>query len=88
MAKISVKKPFVLNLPSGHIAFSAGGVIDVEDEVAAHWYVQAHSEPVVEQEPAPDKGDEIAAFMAAFEGYEPDAPGEAIKKTWRKKRDQ
>lgn len=88
MAKISVKKPFVLNLPAGHVAFSVG-VVDVEDNVANHWYVQAHSEPVVEQEPAPDKGDEIAAFMAAFEGYEPDAPGEsAPKKPGRKKKDQ
>ena len=87
MAKINVKKPFVLNLPAGHVAFSVG-VIEVEDDVAAHWYVQAHAEPVVEQEPAPDKLDEIAAFMAAFEGYEPDAPGEAIKKPGRKKKDQ
>ena len=83
MAKISVKKPFVLNLPTGHVAFSVG-VVEVEDDVAAHWYVQAHAEPVVEQEPAPDKPDEIAAF----ESYEPDAPGEAIKRPGRKKKDQ
>jgi len=48
MTKINVKKPFTLNLPSGHVSFVAG-VVEVEDEVAEHWYVQAHSEPVVEQ---------------------------------------
>lgn len=87
MAKINVKKPFVLNLPTGHVSFPVG-VVDVEDEVANHWYVQAHSAPFVEREPQPDKADGIAAFMAAFDGYEPDAPGEAIKKPGRKKKDQ
>lgn len=47
MAKINVQKPFILNLPSGHVPF-VPGVVDVEDELAEHWYVKAHSEPEAE----------------------------------------
>jgi hypothetical protein len=45
MAKINVKKPFVLNLDGLHRSFGVG-LQEVEDEVAEHWYVQSHSEPV------------------------------------------
>lgn len=93
MAKIHVKKPFVLNTVSGHRSFVAGHH-EVEDEVASHWYVQHHAEVVDEQvgpvqESSPvvgaDRSQEWADFMAAFEGYEPDAPGgKSPKKKGRK----
>lgn len=45
MAKINVTKPFVLNMDGLHRSFGVG-LHGVEDEVAEHWYVKAHSEPV------------------------------------------
>ena len=53
MAKINVKEPFILNLgDAGHKQFVAG-LHDVNDEVAAHWYVQHHAEVlnVTEEQP-------------------------------------
>ena len=50
MAKVNVKKPFILNLPTGHVHF-VPGVVEIEDELAEHWYVQAHCEQVAEQVP-------------------------------------
>ena len=52
MARIQVKNPFILNLgEAGHKQFVAG-LHDVNDEVAAHWYVQHHAEVLnVTEEP-------------------------------------
>ena len=43
--KINVLTSFKLNLEDGIREF-VQGVHDVEDYIAAHWYVQAHSEVV------------------------------------------
>ena len=45
MAKINVTKPFILNIDGLHRSFGVG-LQPIEDELAGHWYVQAHSEPV------------------------------------------
>ena len=60
MALINVLKPFLLNLGHALKRFEAG-VIEVEEEIASHWYTLVHAErlpdpapvaPVAEQ-PAP-----------------------------------
>ena len=77
--KIHVFKPFKLNVLDVHTSYGVG-VHDVPEDVANHWYVKAHSDPVGEAVELPppvkvDRDAEIAAAMAAFEQYEPDAPG-------------
>lgn len=49
MVKINVKKPFILNSPSGKTKFEPG-LMEVEERVAEHWYVQAHC-IVIKDEP-------------------------------------
>lgn len=44
MKTIIVSTPFTLNLGGGEFAKFGVGQHDVKDEIAAHWYVQAHSE--------------------------------------------
>lgn len=48
MPKILVHTPFklLLDVSSNHVEFQKG-VHDVDDEIATHWYVKQHSEPVV-----------------------------------------
>ena len=43
MATINVLKSFILNI-EGELKQFAAGIHDVADEIAGHWYVQAHSE--------------------------------------------
>jgi hypothetical protein len=43
MATIQVLKPFVFN-DGGVLKPFAAGMHEVDDEVAGHWYVQAHSQ--------------------------------------------
>lgn len=45
MAWLNVLKDFRLNLEGSIKAFKAG-LQEVEDEVAQHWYVREHSEPL------------------------------------------
>lgn len=99
MSKINVKKPFILNLPTGHVSFSPG-VVDVENEVAEHWYVKVHSEPAWAEDKLDDvlysvpdfsatfsREEEFARALAEFEQYEPEPPG-AVKRPGRKKKDK
>lgn len=67
MTTIQVLKSFVLNLGGVLKKFEAG-MHEVEDEVAGHWYVQAHSQDaaaaLVEAEEAA-KAEAAAAEQAA-----------------------
>lgn len=51
MKKIYVMKPFNFNDGSAQTHFSVG-FHDVADDVAAHWFVQAHCSPDNEAPPA------------------------------------
>lgn len=51
MPKIIVATPFSLTTASGAIDFPAG-VHEVDEDVANHWYVKAHSETQEAEEPA------------------------------------
>ncbi len=53
MLKINVLIPFLLTMADGVQKQFAAGVHEVEQEIADHWYTQAHSEPVVEEKKAP-----------------------------------
>lgn len=46
MKFLNVLKSFKLNLAEGVIRDFEAGLHEVEDEIAAHWYVAAHSEPL------------------------------------------
>lgn len=50
--KIQVKQAFVLTKADGEKQNFAAGIHEVDKAVAAHWYVQAHSEPVEDEKPA------------------------------------
>ena len=49
MPTITVHTPFRLTLTDGAppVSFGVGAHV-VEDEIAQHWYVQAHTEPLTE----------------------------------------
>jgi hypothetical protein len=59
MKEINVIKAFLLTLADHTKRAFAVGIHKVEDEIADHWFVKAHSEPVaavapaVEPEPTP-----------------------------------
>lgn len=46
MKTINVIAPFGITKADASIEYFTVGVQEVSDETAAHWYVQAHSEPV------------------------------------------
>ncbi len=46
MKFLNVLKSFKLNLAEGVIRDFEAGLHEVEDEIAAHWYVVANSEPL------------------------------------------
>lgn len=46
MIKINVLIAFVLTMADGAQKKFNAGLHEVEEEIASHWYVQAHSEPV------------------------------------------
>ncbi len=46
MKFLNVLKSFKLNLAEGVIREFEAGLHEVEDEIAAHWYVTANSEPL------------------------------------------
>jgi biotin carboxyl carrier protein len=62
MKKIKVLKSFVLTLRNEVKKFEVG-VHEVEENIAAHWYVRAHSEPVAE--PAAEEAPAAAPAPAA-----------------------
>jgi hypothetical protein len=53
MTTLYVTQPFTLICDDGKRQFFDAGVQDVEDDIAAHWYVQAHciEKPVAAPEP-------------------------------------
>ena len=51
MPKIVVATPFTFTTASGAIDYPAG-VHEVDEDVANHWYVKAHSEAQEAEEPA------------------------------------
>ncbi|MFA9439409.1 hypothetical protein ACDA63_07210 [Uliginosibacterium sp. sgz301328] len=50
--KINVTKAFSLIGKDGTKKDFEAGIHEVDKDVAAHWYVQAHSEPVEDEKPA------------------------------------
>lgn len=81
MALINVLKPFLLNLGHALKRFEAG-IIEVEEEIASHWYTLVHAvrlpDPV--PEPAPEPVAEPAPVEPTAEppsaSEEPSAPAE------------
>jgi|GEM_PF-2222465 len=63
MKTITVTQAFTLQLASGTKVPFAAGTQEVEDAIAAHWYVQAHSTPATAQKQA--QGDAEAERLAA-----------------------
>lgn len=65
MKFLNVLKSFKLNLAEGVIRDFEAGLHEVEDEVAAHWYVAANSEPLTtKQAKALQAGDSDSAADA------------------------
>lgn len=66
MKFLNVLKSFKLNLAEGVIRDFEAGLHEVEDEVAAHWYVAANSEPLTtKQAKALQSGDSDSATDTA-----------------------
>lgn len=57
MKFINVLKSFKLNLAEGVIRDFEAGLHEVEDEIAAHWYVAANSEPLTTKQAKALQGD-------------------------------
>ncbi|MCK1783448.1 hypothetical protein L9Z73_03445 [Pseudomonas sp. TNT11] len=57
MKFLNVLKSFKLNLAEGVILDFEAGLHEVEDEVAAHWYVVANSEPLTTKQANALQGD-------------------------------
>jgi len=51
MKTIIVKAPFTRNRGGGELVKFDAGQHSVDNETAAHWYVQAHSEPAKAEKP-------------------------------------
>jgi hypothetical protein len=60
MKKIEVLKAFVLTLVDGTTRKFKAGIHEVEETIASHWYVLAHSRPVHEVEAAGTEVAEVA----------------------------
>ncbi len=74
MPIINIVKPFMLNENNRLTEFRVGRY-DVTDEVASHWYVQAHMEGYVE--PPPKTGTEQQATLLAQQAARMNEPVEA-----------
>lgn len=75
MKFLNVLKSFKLNLAEGVIRDFEAGLHEVEDEIAAHWYVAANSEPLTaKQAKAIKASDEVADTGGDTQA--PDAPNE------------
>ncbi len=83
MKTINVVKSFVLTLRNEVRKFEKG-VHEVEESIAAHWYVRAHSEPV-EAPAAPAAEPTQASAPAPAEPAAPAAAPEAEAKKASKK---
>ena len=79
MAMINVLKTFFLNI-DGALQQLEAGLRDVEEAVASHWYVKAHSESVADKEAAKVVEDEKPAEAPA-ETHEVEAPAAPEKTT-------
>jgi len=60
MPKIYIAKPFVLSLDGGEQVKFSAGAHTVEQDIADHWFVKAHT-----AESAPTQSEDVAAEMAA-----------------------
>lgn len=80
MKTIRVVKSFVLTLRNEVKKFEAG-VHEVEEKIANHWYVKAHSEPVA----APVVEAPAAASPASNEEAKPEATAPAAAEADAKK---
>lgn len=71
MAKINVLKAFRLNHHNAIRDFKPG-IVEVDQEVAEHWYVKAHSEPIAAEaeKAAPDPGNVADSGEPAPEGQQ------------------
>lgn len=65
MKTIHVLKAFVLTLEDQTRRVFAKGLHEVEESVASHWYVQAHSEPVAAAAAVPTDAEAEAAKAIA-----------------------
>lgn len=73
MKFLNVLKSFKLNLAEGVIRDFEAGLHEVEDEVAAHWYVVANSEPLTAKQAKAIKASDETAD-AGGDTQAPDAP--------------
>lgn len=55
--KINVIEQFTLTMADGVRKTFNRGIQDVEEEIADHWFVKAHSEPVKDKEPEKDEAE-------------------------------
>ncbi|MFG1260035.1 hypothetical protein V5F79_22165 [Xanthobacter flavus] len=63
MALINVVKPFLLNLGYALKRFEAG-IIEVEEEIASHWYTLLHAERLPDPEPVEPVAEQPAEPVA------------------------
>ncbi|MCX5495376.1 hypothetical protein OSH11_11710 [Kaistia dalseonensis] len=79
MSQITVLTPFLLNL-GGTIRKFEAGVVEVDEEVASHWYVKLFSEQVAEPEPqAPAPSDEAQGAPEPDRGAHPEESSVAVE---------
>ncbi len=78
MQTINVHTPFVVTHDDHSKQAFAKGLHDVTPEMAAHWYVRAHSEPVAAKEATPTEA-EAEALKAAKEAEAQKLAEEAAK---------
>jgi hypothetical protein len=71
MKRINVVKPFRLTFDDHTTRDFKPGVVEVDEKIADHWYVKAHSEPVTETPAAAEPAAAPPAAPAA-----PAAPAE------------
>ncbi len=67
MSLIQVTKDFVFTLEDGTMRVFKQGEHEVEDHIAAHWYVQAHSQPVASPVAASAPASETPPFATETE---------------------
>jgi hypothetical protein len=61
MATVLIKQSFTLILDDTRRFDYAAGLQEIDDDIAEHWYVKAHSEPVSEGRGAPESAREPEA---------------------------
>jgi hypothetical protein len=73
MPEINVVTPFTLTLDDHTTQTFQVGKQEVSDEIAAHWYVRAHTDHATPVEPAPLTDAEVSAALAAARTAEENA---------------